>query len=147
MTFLLLILLLQGPSSAPKTKIDARAVYVEAPVPHWSCPAGWEVPPREIEKPISPARQISCQHISQAEKQTAGGYENTQEMIYWQWTRTVGADGSLTIVFPAGFVRQPGCTIRPDEPMKVSDVTMKGFTIRAKPGLALTLMCQGLVNR
>jgi hypothetical protein len=145
---MLILLLIFAQVVIPKG--DMMPVWVETPVPHYSCSEDArivEIPGNKPgDKPI-----YKCGAANKFIRDIEGINYHSQEMIYWEWSKTVPKNGRLRISFPAEFVRQPGCEVTDtsDEKnlMRFSDQSKEGFTIHSKAGHELSLRCKGVINR
>jgi hypothetical protein len=138
----MILLILLAQLAAVKTM--PQPVWAETPVPHWSCPSGWRVEKARADAPI--VVEPSCVRLGPTTAQLYGFNPSTEELITWEWVKTVPASGKLRVDYPAEFLRMPGCLI-PEPIDGFSDESKSGFTLHAKPGRKLHLNCRGVVAR
>jgi hypothetical protein len=140
---LLLFLALQIPARVPERYGPAR--WIEAPLPHWHCPAGAGI----FNLDDYPKGEVpGCTKFDGPKLQLA--YDpKTQEEIPFTFAREIPQSGELRVEFLAGFVKMPGCKITGDETrhIRVREETKDHLLIEGAPGQTLHFDCHGIVAR
>jgi hypothetical protein len=144
MRTLLLSLVLVASASAQEGPM--LAVWVETPIPHWSCPAYREVYTRNSKPPDVPP----CVHV--IPKSAFLGYDpDRQEKISWTWALPLNERGRLHVTYKDGFMKMPGCRVDDlddsKDPIFFEDENIHGLTLIGKPKHIVLMTCSGLIAR
>jgi hypothetical protein len=127
--------------------------WVSGPISYWRCPKGWGVTYRTVSEQRELVTMPRCTQFGRrfAQLHPARDFDiDTQELIFWVWSKTIPASGVLRIDYPLKFASLPGCEIlghKKEPSQSLPEEAIDHLTIYGKPGITLSFSCLGIINR
>jgi hypothetical protein len=135
--------------------VCSAQVWVQKPVPHWTCPDTHGTPNRvpdrneTLQETDNPNFLPTCLPTPGRAAAHLAYNIQTQEKIFWKFSQRIAPGGELRISWPGGFLKTPGCDISGDEKkhIRIDEADIDFLVIRGTPGQSLSFSCNGLIER